>query len=156
VSGVGEDERALPPDLSRPAVTAYCGGRQGSEQQELLSDGLDWNCKLKERLRRALLDQAKTGTPTTYKELADRLGFEPPHTIHRLGEALEALMKDDVIANRPMLAALCVSKMWPAIPAPGFFLAANVLGVFSGEPTGPEARAFHADELQRVLSFYRR
>ena len=35
-----------------------------------------------------------------------------------------------------------------------FFLKAQVLGVFSGDPTGPEARAFHVDELQRVLSFY--
>jgi hypothetical protein len=112
---------------------------------------------LKERLRQALLDQARTGTPTTYKELADRLGLEPPpQTIHRLGEALEALMKDDVAADRPMLAALCVSKLRPGIPARGFFLAAEVLGVFSGDPTGTEARAFHADELQRVLAFYGR
>jgi hypothetical protein len=111
-------------------------------------------CKLKERLRQALLDQAQTGIPTTYKELADRLGFEPPQTIPRLGEALEALMKDDVVANRPMLAALCVSKMRPGIPALGFFLAAKALGVFCGDPSGHEARVFHADELQRVLSFY--
>ena len=110
---------------------------------------------MKDRLRQLLLDQAQTGIPTTYKELADRLGLEPPQTIHRLGEALETLMKDDVAANRPVLAALCVSKMWPRIPARGFFLAAKVLGVFSGDPTGPEARAYHADELQRVLSFYR-
>lgn len=109
---------------------------------------------MKELLRQALIDQARTGAPTTYKELADRLGLEPPLTIHRLGEALESLMKDDVGANRPMLAALCVSKVRPGIPAHGFFLAAKVLGVFSGDPTGPEARAFHADELQRVLSFY--
>ena len=109
---------------------------------------------MKERLRQALIDQAQTGIPTTYKELTDRLGLEPPQTIHRLGEALETLMRDDVAANRPMLAALCVSKMRPGIPARGFFQAAKVLGVFSGDPTGPEARAFHADELQRVLSFY--
>ena len=109
---------------------------------------------MKDRLRQALLDQAQTGNPTTYNQLADRLGFEPPQAIHRLGEALETLMKEDVVANRPMLAALCVSKMRPGIPARGFFLAANVLGVFSGDPSGPEARAFHAYELQRVLSFY--
>jgi hypothetical protein len=47
-----------------------------------------------------------------------------------------------------------VSKIEPGIPARGFFLAAQVLGVFSGDPTGPEARAFQL-ELQRVLSFYR-
>ena len=45
--------------------------------------------------------------------------------------------------------------MRTGIPARGFFLAAEALGVFAGDPTGPEARAFHAFELQRVLSFYR-
>ena len=65
------------------------------------------------------MDQARTGTPTTYKELADRLGLEPPQTIHRVGEALEALMEDDVAAGRPMLAALCVSRCGPAFPAAG-------------------------------------
>ena len=109
---------------------------------------------LKERLRQALIDQAQTGNPTTYKDLADHLGLEPPQTIHRIGEALETLMEDDVGAGRPILAALCVSKKRPCIPSRGFFLAAQVLGVFSGEPTGLEARAFHANELKRVLSFY--
>jgi hypothetical protein len=110
---------------------------------------------LKERLRKALIDQAQRGTPTTYKELADRLGLEPPQTIHRVSEVLEALMEDDVAAGRPMLAALCVSKMQTGIPARGFFLKAKVLGVFSGDPMGPEAFAFHAGELQCVLAFYR-
>jgi hypothetical protein len=114
----------------------------------------DRSCMLKERLRQALIDQAQTGNPTTYKELADRLGLEPPQTIHRIVEALETLMEADIAAGRPMLAALCVSKIRPGIPARGFFMAARVLGVFSGDPTGPEARAFHAIELQRVLSFY--
>jgi len=50
---------------------------------------------LKERLRQALIDQAQIGNPTTYKELADRLGLEPPQTIHRIAEALETLMEDD-------------------------------------------------------------
>jgi hypothetical protein len=109
---------------------------------------------LKECLRQALIDQAQTGTPTTYKALAARLGLEPPQTIHRVGEALETLMQDDVAAGLPMLAALCVSKMQSGIPGRGFFLKAEILGIFSGDPTGPEARAFHADELQRVLSFY--
>jgi hypothetical protein len=33
-----------------------------------------------------------------------------------------------------MLAALCVSKMRPGIPARGFFLAVQDLGVFTGDP----------------------
>ena len=79
----------------------------------------DWSCVLKERLRQALIDQAQTENPTTYKELADRLRLEPPQTIHRIVETLETLMEDDVAAGRPMLAALCVSKMRPGIPARG-------------------------------------
>ena len=99
---------------------------------------------LKERLRQALIDQAQTGNLMTYKELGGCLGLEPPQTIHLIGKALETLMEDDVAAARPMLAAPCVSKMRPGVLACGFSLAAQVLGGFSGYPTGPEARAFHA------------
>jgi hypothetical protein len=109
---------------------------------------------LKDRLRRALTDRARTGSMTTYRELAQFLGLEPPHTIQQVAEALESLMEEDVAASRPILSAICVSKMRPCIPARGFFLAAQDLGIFSGDPSGPEARAFHAAELQRVLSFY--
>lgn len=112
-------------------------------------------CMLKERLRQALIDQAQTGNPTTYRELANRLGLEPPNTIHRITEALESLMEDDVAAGRPVLSAICISKTRTGIPARGFFLAAEALGLFSGDPAGLEARAFHAFELQRVFSFYR-
>jgi len=109
---------------------------------------------LKERLRQALMDHARTGNLTTYKELADRLELAPPHKIHRIAEALEARMKEDVAAGRPMLSALCVSKMQPGIPGRGFFLTAEVLGIFFGDPAGLEASAFHAIELKRVFSFY--
>ena len=109
---------------------------------------------LKDHLRQALIDQAQTGSPTTYKELAGRLGLQPPQTIHRVGEAIETMMEDDVAAGRPMLAALCVSKTLSGIPGNGFFLKAQALRVFSGDPAGPEAYAFHAGELQRALSYY--
>ena len=109
---------------------------------------------LKERLRQVLIDQAQTGGTTTYGELANRLALEPPNTIRRITEALEDLMAEDVAAGRPILAAICVSKARTGIPQPGFFLTAQALGVFSGNPTGPEAFAFHARELQRVLSLY--
>jgi alkylated DNA nucleotide flippase Atl1 len=110
---------------------------------------------LKERLRQALIDQVQTGELTTYRDLAIRLGLEPPNTIHHVTEALESLMEDDVAAGRPMLAAMCLSKRQTGIPARGFFLTAEALGVFSGDPAGPEARAFHAAELQRVFAFYK-
>ena len=81
---------------------------------------------LKDRLQQVLMDQAQTGTAMTYRELAQRLGLEPPHTIHRVTEALERLMEDDVAAGRPIMSAICVSKMRPGIPARGFFLAADL------------------------------
>lgn len=109
---------------------------------------------LKDRLRQALIDQAKAASPATYGELAERLGLKPPQTIRRIAEALEVLMQEDVAAGRPILSVLCVSKTGTGIPQPGFFRAAQTLGVFSGDPTGPEAIAFHARELQRVLSLY--
>lgn len=109
---------------------------------------------LKDGLRRALIDQARSGTPTTYKELADRLGLEPPQTIRRVGDAIETLLEEDVAAGRPLLAALCVSKLLPGIPSRGFFLKAEALGLFSGDPASAEARAFHADELRRALAYY--
>ena len=110
---------------------------------------------LKERLRQALIEHAQTGNPTTYRELASRLGLAPPNTIHRITEALEDLMQDDVAAGRPILSAICVSKLRTGVPARGFFLRAQALGIFCGDPMGPEAHAFHARELQRVFSFYK-
>jgi hypothetical protein len=109
---------------------------------------------LKDRLREELLAQAQSGFPATYKNLADRLELASPNTIHRIAEALEQLMDEDIAAGRPLLAALAVSKVGPGIPAPGFFLEAQRLGVFSGDPSGPEAFEFHARELQRALRFY--
>ena len=100
------------------------------------------------------MEQAQRGTTTTYRELAQRLGLEPPHTIHRVTEALEWLMEDDVAADRPILSAICVSKTSPGIPGRGFFVAAQGLGIYSGDPSGPQAHAFHTHELQRALSFY--
>ena len=87
----------------------------------------------------------------TYAALAGRLGLKPPYSIHRLAEALERLMEEDVAAGRPLLAALCVSKARPGLPAPGFFVKAMALGIHFEET---DERAFHASELRRTISFY--
>lgn len=111
---------------------------------------------LKDRLRLVLVEQARAGEPATYRELADRLGLAPPQTIQRVAQALEILMAEDVMAGRPLLAALCVSRMQQRLPARGFFITAEALGVFTGDPEGLEARRFHEKELQRVLACYGR
>jgi hypothetical protein len=105
-------------------------------------------------LREALKAQARTGSVTTYRALATRLGLTPPHTIHRLTQALERLMEEDAAAGRPLLAALCTSKTRPGFPAPGFFLKAQALGRFCDDPAGPAAEAFHLGEVARVIAYY--
>lgn len=111
---------------------------------------------LKDRLRELLMDQARTASLVTYKELADRLGLTPPQTIHRVTQALEVLMAEDVVAGRPLLAALCVSRLQQRLPAHGFFATAEALGAYTGNPEGSEARRFHETEFQRALVCYGR
>ena len=111
---------------------------------------------LNDHLREELLKQVRTGLPVTYKELADRLALAPPHTIHRVTEALERLMDEDAAAGRPLLAAFAVGKARSGVPARGFFLKARALGLFSGDPEGREALEFHAREVRRALRFYGR
>jgi DNA-binding CsgD family transcriptional regulator len=132
----------LPAPISCPALAIGLAG--------VLREGRRMTDTLKDRLREELLKQVRTGLPVTYKELADRLALSPPHTIQHITDALERLMEEDVAMGHPLLAAFAVSKAQPGIPARGFFLKAQALGVFSGDPAGQEAFDFHARELRRV------
>src|SRR5690625_4142326 len=115
---------------------------------------------LQDRLRQLLREQARTGDSVTYRDLAQRLGLTPPGTIRQVAQALESLMAEDAAAGRPLLAALVVSRKsrqaGPALPAPGFFLAAQALGLFADDPAGAEAAAFHRREFKRAVAFYGR
>lgn len=54
---------------------------------------------LKDRVRWTLLHQARTASLTTYRDPDNRLELEPPHTIHRVTQALESLVAEDVAAS---------------------------------------------------------
>jgi hypothetical protein len=59
---------------------------------------------------RAFLESvAKRRILITYQELANALQILPPHSIHRVTEALERLMEEDAAADRPFIAALAIS-----------------------------------------------
>jgi hypothetical protein len=88
----------------------------------------------------------------TYQELANALQILPPHSIHRVTEALERLMEEDAAADRPFIAALAISKARGDLPGPGFFDCALRLGRFAGDPDGQDARTFHAAELNAVFA----
>ena len=104
------------------------------------------------RVRAFLENVAKRQTPITYQELTKALHISPPHSIHRVTEALEHLMEEDAAADRPFIAALAISRARGGLPAPGFFDCARRLGRLAGDPAGQEARTFHAAELNAIFA----
>jgi len=94
----------------------------------------------------------KRRIPITYQELTKALQILPPHSIHRVTDALERLMEEDAAADRPFIAALVISKARGGLPAPGFFDCARRLGRFAGDPDGQDTWSFHAAELNAVFA----
>ena len=83
---------------------------------------------------RALLARRSPADPLlTYRELATALGLQPPGTIRRVAAALEETMREDVAADRPMIAALVISRAGD-MPRRGFFDLAVALGRFPEDP----------------------
>lgn len=112
------------------------------------SEPQDWL----EALERVLIAAAREGRMMTYAEAARALALPPPHTIHRTAELLEALMRHHAEARAPLLASLVISRARGGLPAPGFFVLAGELGLYSGPVDGAEARAFHAGEVAACLA----
>ncbi len=106
--------------------------------------------RLREHLRRV----AEQRLPVTYREVAEALGLTPPNTIHQVTEALEHLMTEDAVTDRPFIAAIVISKARGGLPAPGFFDCAARLGRFDGDAVGTEAWAFHAAEFNATVAFW--
>ncbi|WP_416138009.1 hypothetical protein ACM26W_16210 [Halomonas sp. HK25] len=90
------------------------------------------------RLRELLMNLPGERLPITYQQAAEALGLSPPHTIRRVAQALEALMREDVAAARPLIAALVVSRRGD-LPRQGFFALAVELGRFPADPARHEA-----------------
>ncbi len=97
---------------------------------------------------RAVLEQARRQRRTlTYLQAADAIDIAPPRRIHKLSRLVEILLKQDVQAGRPPLAALVVSRVRNGLPAPGFFDRARRLGLFDGH----DPAQFHAGLLRDLF-----
>ncbi len=105
-------------------------------------------------LRATLVPLARARRTITYRDLAARVPVPPPHGIHKLTLALEALMREDHLAERPLLAALVVSKTAPGIPGQGFFQLLAELGRYAGPDRGETAAAAHAAELAQSFAHW--
>ncbi len=105
-------------------------------------------------LRAILVSLARAHRTITYRELAARVPVPPPHSIHKLTLALEALMREDDLSDRPLLAALAVSQTAPGIPGRGFFHLLAELGRYAGPDRGETAAAAHAAELAQSFAYW--
>ena len=85
----------------------------------------------------------------TYNALAAKANMTGPHKIHRLTSWLEQLMAEDHHNDRPLRAAVVISKARGGLPAPGFFDKAKELGL-DFETT--DRRASYEAYLQTVYA----
>ena len=85
----------------------------------------------------------------TYNALAATANTTGPHKIHRLTAWLEQLMAEDHDNERPLRAAVVISKARGGLPAPGFFDKAKELGL-DFETT--DRRASYTAYLQTVYA----
>lgn len=102
-------------------------------------------------LRSYLEACARARRQVSYREALDALAVPGPRQMGRLTAALEATMAEDVAGGRPLRAAVVVSQVAPAMPRAGFFAEARALGRYAGSDTGPDAQAFHAQELSALF-----
>lgn len=105
--------------------------------------------ELAPRLRKLLEGLPDAALPITYQQAAEALGLTPPRTIQRVALALEALMREDADAGRPLIAALVVSRRGD-LPRKGFFELAVELGRLSPDPAQHEAA--YREEFARVMA----
>jgi len=112
------------------------------------------DARLMAALSRELIACAKAGQTVTYQDLAWRMPMPGPHAIHRLTSLLEDRVRQDHAAERPLLAALAVSRAQRGMPGRGFFQLLGELGRYAGPDQGPEAAACHAAELRAALAHW--
>ena len=91
----------------------------------------------------------KSKDQITYNELAATANMAGPHKINRLTSWLEQLMVEDYHNDRPLRAAVVISKARSGLPAPGFFDKAKELGL-DFETT--DRRASYEAYLQKVYA----
>ena len=113
--------------------------------KNLNSDSESWQQKAHAEIMAVI----KNKDQITYNALAATANMTGPHKIHRLTAWLEQLMAEDHDNERPLRAAVVISKARGGLPAPGFFDKAKELGL-DFETT--DRRASYTAYLQTVYA----
>jgi len=108
-------------------------------------------CLVVQRLEEFLIEAARNRSPLTYQQVAQLLELQPPHTIHQVTTLIEKIMRHHAKVDAPQLASLIISRVRGGIPAPGFFMLLEEVGLYEGSVDGEDARHFHAHEMQRIF-----
>lgn len=105
---------------------------------------------LRDRIRQHLYSLPAAEIPITYGNLARSIGINPPRTISKVTQALEATMVEDAKNGVPFLASLVVSKVGQGSAAKGFFQQARALG---REPSfGEDDQAYYQREFKGAVA----
>ena len=116
-----------------------------NRSENLDSDPENWQ----QNAHAEIMAVIKNKDQITYNALAATAKMTGPHKIHRLTSWLEQLMAEDHHNDRPLRAAVVISKARGGLPAPGFFNKAKELGL-DFETT--DRRASYQAYLQAVYA----
>ena len=105
----------------------------------MMDNQIDWQRRASMALDSAIASRHLI----SYAELADTAQIPSPQRIHKLTIWLEKLVADDHQSAKPLRAAWVVSRQRGQIPAPGFFIKCQEIGLYDGPVKGAPAAAFH-------------
>lgn len=101
---------------------------------------------LAERIRHHLEGLPPERLPITYGQLARGLGMYLPGSVRKVTGALEFTMREDMVTDRPFIAARVVGRGADRMPGRGFFDLARSLG------RGPAPQETEAEFYRRLLA----
>ena len=118
---------------------------RNSTQAEMMKEsGTSWQ----NHVDNILFYAARERRCISYADLARQAQIPAPHTIHKLTEYLEYLIKEDAQALRPLRASVAVSKVRQGLPANGFFMLCTEIGLM---PPDMDRQQFHLDCLNALF-----
>lgn len=128
--------------------------RDGAAKDRAARNGAAGNDADRNELRRVLTAMARERATVTYRDLCELADIPGPCRIQRITELLEEIIQEDLAADRPLLAAVAISRGNGQMPQRGFFQLLQSLGRYDGPDDGPSAAAFHQDELEMAWAYW--
>lgn len=106
------------------------------------------------RIYGVLAQAAHDRRTITYGDILARFGMGANvANVARLAKVLERIGEENVRKDEPIMAALVIRRS-DALPGPSFFRLLESHHGYAGSTTGPDARAAHQSELDRVWAYW--